>query len=64
MEMFKPLLGILLIFLTHVLMYVLGRAAGKSKGSHEGFLRAKRAYDAREKARPYLKDAIKYMEEP
>jgi len=59
MEIFKSLICILLVFLTHVLMYVLGRSNGYSKGSHEGFLRAKRAYDAREKASPYLHDTIK-----
>jgi len=62
MEIFKSLICILLVFLTHVLMYVLGRSSGYSKGSHEGFLRAKRAYDAREKARPYLHDTIKKKE--
>jgi len=58
MEIFKPLLGMLIIFLTHVLMYVLGRSSGLSKGRHEGAIRAKEAYDAREKARPYLHDTI------
>jgi len=59
MEIFKSLITILLVFLTHTLMYFLGKSNGYGKGSHEGFIRAKRAYDAREKARPYLHDTIK-----
>jgi len=45
MEIFKSLISILLVFLTHTLLYFLGKSNGYSKGSHEGFIRAKRAYD-------------------
>jgi len=59
MEIFKSLITILLIFLSQALIFFLGKSIGYSKGSHEGFIRAKRAYDARKKASPYLHDTIK-----
>ena len=43
--MIKEILLILIIFLTHALMYFLGRSSGYSKGHHQGFIRATKAYD-------------------
>ena len=64
METFKFFLSILLITATHVLMYFLGKSNGYSKGHHQGFMCAKRAYHARKKASLYLHDTIPTKEEP